>query len=241
MLTMMILGIVMTIVYGVFAQTISAKERVEGRAEEMISARATLSRIGADLTSVRVPAAGRPVSAANAQVTPTPRMGETLLRPQTGLFLGRVRTDQGVAVDDLSFSALVRRPTALTYAASDLGIVHYFVDRSLEDPRARGLYRETIFSLSGDGFDPDKPNLGATTLLLPGVTGFDVRFYDGTQWVEEWDSTDGRSFAPAPFAVQIALTVTNEQGESETYTTAFDLPMMRGLRKPQVAAPTPTP
>ena len=239
-ITLAILGIVMSIVFGVFSQTIAGKEHAEARGDELAAARAVLARVSTDLASVRPTRGGRAATAAAPQATPTPSTDARVFRPELGLFLGRVRTDHGVAVDDLAFSALLRRPTVVTYAASDVGIVHYFVDASSEDPRQRGLYREAIYSLAGDAFDPDKPNLGATMLMLPGVVGLDLRYFDGKDWVDGWDSTDPRNFGPAPFAVQIQLTVTNERGETETYQTAVDLPTVRTLKNPQ-AASTPTP
>jgi len=238
--TLAILGVIMTIVFGVFAQTMAGKEHAEQRGEELAAARAALARITADLGNVRIPGAARRMTAAAPRPTPTPIGDAGLIRPETGLFLGRIRTDHRVAVDDLAFSALLRRPTAITYAASDLGIVHYFVDTSSEDPTQRGLYREAIYSLASESFDPDKPNLGATMLMLPGVVGLDLRYFDGTQWVDGWDSTDTQNFGPAPFAVQIHLTVMNERGEAETYQTAIDLPTMRTLRSSQTST-TPTP
>ena len=236
-ITLAIFGVVMSIVFGVFSQTIAGKEHAEARAEELASARAVLSRIANDLTNVRIAPAPRPVSAAAPQPTPTP--SGALIRPEQGLFLSRVRTDRGVAIDDLAVSASLRRPTALTYAATDLGIVRYFVDTSADDPSQHGLYRETVFSLAGEMFDPDKPNEGGTMLLLPGVVGFDLRFFDGKEWVDGWDSTDSRNFGPAPFAVQMSLTVIDARGGSETYQTAIDLPTIRTVRNPQTVAPTP--
>jgi prepilin-type N-terminal cleavage/methylation domain-containing protein len=237
-ITLAILGIVMAIVFGVFAQTIAAKERAEMRGDELASARAVLARITSDLTSVKIRRVIAPTAANAAPPTPTPRsMDRQTIRPEDGLFLGRVQSDYGVAVDDVAFSTFIRRPTAVTYATSDLAIVHYFVDLSSNDPRHRGkLYREALYSLAGQTYDPDKPDLGASVLLLSGVVELDLRYFDGNDWVDGWDSTDGRNFAPAPYAVQVRMAVMNEQGDVETYETAVDLPTVRNVKNPRVAA-----
>ena len=74
----------------------------------------------------------------------------------------------------------------------------------------------------------------------PGVSGFELRLFDGKDWLPDWNSLDSRNFAPAPYAVEITLTVVNDRGESETFQTAVDVPMARGLRAPRaVAGPTP--
>ena len=45
---------------------------------------------------------------------------------------------------------------------------------------------------------PDKADPANSTLVLPGVTELDLRFFDGQDWIQEWDSNDSRNFAPAP-------------------------------------------
>jgi hypothetical protein len=146
-----------------------------------------------------------------------------------------VRSEGGVPFDDLAFTTILRRPTAVTYAATDLGIVHYFVAPVSYESAVLGLYRETLYSLAGDSFDPDKVNPAAAALILPGITSLDFRFFDGNDWVQEWDSGNLRSFAPAPLAVEITLAVANEEGQVERYATAVDLPMARTLKNPQLA------
>jgi hypothetical protein len=160
--------------------------------------------------------------------------------PDRGLFLGRVRVENGVPLDDVAFTTWLRRPTAITFAATDFGIVHYFVAPLAPESERLGLYRETIYALAGDSFDPDQANPANSTLVLAGVSGFDLRFFDGRDWIQEWDSIDARKFAPAPLAVEVTLGVTNAQGETETYETAIDIPLMRYLQGPRFAArPTP--
>jgi general secretion pathway protein J len=242
MVTLAILGIVLSIVYGVFSQTIAGKELAERRADETSNARAALGRIALDLQSARpqtVATPAPPTPPAGTTPSPTPP-GPTTYVPDRGLFLGRVRTESGVPLDDVAFTTWLRRPTAITFGATDFGIVHYFVARVEPESERLGLYRETIYSLAGDSFDPDKPNLANSTLIIAGVSGFDLRFFDGQDWVQEWDSTDSRNFAPAPLAVEVTLGVTNEQGENETYETAIDVPLVRYLKGPQFGArPTP--
>jgi prepilin-type N-terminal cleavage/methylation domain-containing protein len=242
-ITLAILGVVLMIIYGVFAQTISGKELAERRADESASARSALTRMTQDLQNARATLGVVPGQSQGPApgATPTPRAGGAPKAPSNrGLFLGRVRTEGGVPVDDVAFTTIVRRPAAATFAGADLGIVHYFVAPLDPQSPILGLYRETTFSLSGDEFDPDKANPSNSVLILPGVSGLDYRFFDGNDWVQEWDSTDNRNFSAAPQAVEIALTVTNDAGESERYETAVDLPMIRSVRNPQVVArPTP--
>ena len=230
--TLAILGVVLSIVYGVFSQTLAGKERAERAGENAAAARAALMTITRDLTSLR-PMTGSTGTSSQPNATPSPGAATGPVPIQRGLFLGRVRSEGGIPLDDLAFTAILRRPTAVTFAATDLGIVHYFV-AAAPDSRRRALYRETVFSLTGGAFDPDKPGAENAALLLPGVSEFDLRYFDGKDWVREWNSTDARNFAPAPLGVEVILTVTDDSDESETYETAIDLPMVRAAQTPRV-------
>lgn len=225
--TLAILGVILSIVYGVFAQTISAKEYVEQRGDEAAAARSALARITVDLEAARGVVPTTPSTKGAPAPNPSAAPVSLINLLQNGYFLGRVHTQGGIDFDDMAFSTFLRRPSAITFGAMDLGVVHYFIDKGSEEAGIPSLYRETISSLSGDAFDPDKPHPGATSLILPFVAGLQLRFFDGRDWVNEWDSTNTRNFAPFPLAVEITLTVGNARGETESYVTAIDLPVAR--------------
>ena len=74
------------------------------------------------------------------------------------------------------------------------------------------------------------------------MTELDFRFYDGTDWLQNWDSSDSRKFAAAPVAVEIALSTMDRDGNAQRYVTSVDVPMSRSLKSPQVVGrPTPRP
>ena len=187
-ITLAILGVVLTIIYGVFAQTIAAKELAERRADDDAGARSALTRMTQDLQNARATLSVVPgqSQAPAPGATPAPRAaGSPKALPDRALFLGRVRTDGGVPIDDVAFTTIVRRPAAAAFAGADLGIVHYFIAQLSPQSPILGLYRETTFSLSGEEFDPDKANPASSVLILPGVSGLDYRYFDGKDWLEE--------------------------------------------------------
>lgn len=229
-----LLGILILAVYGVFSRTLEAKEHAETVAAVSASARSVLARIARDLLAV----APRPASTLPVPTpTPTPRGGlpEAV---QQYLFVSRNRGGSGAVADDLAFSAWLPRPASPGRTATDLAVVHYFLASDPANPNRRALFREALPSLSGKIFDPERPDPASTVRLLDGVAGIEFRFYDGRQWVEQWDSTDPRNFAPAPQAVEVSLAVLDERGEPEIFRTAVDLPIVRaaaGLGKAPTA------
>jgi prepilin-type N-terminal cleavage/methylation domain-containing protein len=234
--TLGILGIVLAIVYGVFAQTVAGKQHAERRGDEAAAVRSALLRLTRDLRSARPLAIRQPQSVLRGS-EPSPTATPSGLIPQRGLFLARPHGERGYALDDLAFTAFLHRPTAATIGATDLGIVHYFVAPVSGDSNERALYRETVFSLTGDRFDPDRPQPANTALILPGVVRFEVRSFDGTDWLPEWNSLDPGKFAPAPYAVALTLAVASEGDQTESFETAVEVPMAQGLRTPRVAVP----
>jgi general secretion pathway protein J len=226
MLAVGLLGVVIAIVYGVFARTLAAKEHTEARAAETATARSILNRIERDLLAA-LPGKSSPVP----RPSPTPGVGLPKAVEQY-LFVSRNRTDGGAPFDELSFSALVRRPAGIALSAADLAVIRYFVEADPANPERKVLFRETTYSLSGAIFDPENPNPDSTVRLLDGIAALEFRFFDGREWVQEWDSEDRRNFGPAPQAVEISLALRSDRNEPEVFRTAVDLPIVRAAPLP---------
>src|SRR5262245_9260410 len=111
-ITLAILSVVLTIIYGVFAQTLAAKEYAERRADDAAGARSALTRMTQDLQNARATLSVAPgqSQAPAPGVTPTPRAMGSLKKgpPDRALFLGRVHTEGGVSLDDVAFTTIVR-------------------------------------------------------------------------------------------------------------------------------------
>lgn len=216
--TLAILGVVLLIVYGVFSRTLEAKERVESRVDAMAAARATFQRMQRDLHGMvyRIPTPQQQPGQVNANVTPPPEP----------LFLSRDRTEGGVPFDGLAFTAMLARPVTPTLSATDVATVRYTVLPDPSRPGTLALFRETAFTLSGNEFDRDQPNPQRTVLVLDDVEGLQFRFYDGREWIEEWDSKDPEMRGPAPQAVEISLLLSTGPSQPDVFRTTVDLPMV---------------
>jgi len=98
--------------------------------------------------------------------------------------------------DRLLFTAANAKENWEAKPQSDLSEVEYYIDNDDETP-ARWLVRRT-------DSPPDSRPLegGEIHLVGPRVIGMDVLLYNGTKWVEEWDSSTG-----LPLAVKVSLFV----------------------------------
>lgn len=225
--TLAVLGVVVTIAYGVFARVLEGKQRVEASADEAALARTVLGRITQEL---RAATFGSTKKLAASAGNPVPVGAPTQTAEAAGTPLGFVSQDHtefSTPTDEMAFSTIVRRPVSLAASSSDLGVVHYFL-RADDGRRDRFiLARESLPSLSQDTVDLGEPAVGSSDDLLDNVVGLRLRFYDGEEWLEEWDSNAGRLVGKMPLAVEIWLALEAADGVVASYHTAVDLPVAR--------------
>lgn len=227
--TVGVLGIVVMVAYGVFARVLEAKRITESRAEESAEARTFLGRLTSELRTASLGSRGRGTPGASGRPVP---IGAPSVTPRTaeGAPVGFVsvdRTRASTPQDEIAFSTVVRRPVSLAARASDLGVVHYFL-RPEEGRRDRSvLYRESVPSLSEESIDLASPSAEASHAMLRGVAGLRFQFFDGEEWIEEWNSNEGRLLGRLPLGVRIWVAIEGPDGEVESWHTAVDLPAAR--------------
>lgn len=135
------------------------------------------------------------------------RIVEDLRCAQTGheSFRFRVEDDEidlenfenvSIPNDRLLFTAATSLITWDNHPHSDLSEVEYFIDRDEESP-ARWLVRRSQSP-------PDNKPLegGSVHLIGPRVIGMQIYCFDGSKWLEEWDST-----TELPLALRVILYV----------------------------------
>lgn len=134
---------------------------------------------------------------------------------------------EGVAADPVPndrilFTASNARINWESKPQSDLSEVEYYIDRDDETP-ARWLVRRT-------DTPPDLKPLegGEIHLVGPRVVGMGIEVYDGSKWVEEWDSS-----TELPLAIRVSLYIgpTREtifQNRFESLTASVWLPKGTG-------------
>lgn len=203
-----LLGIIMTFIYSTYATSLSTKEAVEERIDVSRAGHQILSLLSRELES--------------AYVTDQDAQGDFSRQPMT-IFQGSRDTVGGNPMNRLLFTTLahVYVPTGNPEDndfQSDHAEVEYLWNQDLETNAVRLLHRENP-ALS---FVPSQG--GVTYELYDRVRSFQVRYWDGTAWVDEWDST-GRGPQALPYAVDIRFVLATERGAEYTFGALLPLPL----------------
>jgi type II secretion system protein J len=203
-----IFAIVIGAAYTLFESGRNLTSQAEARAELFQTARAALKAIEDDLKGA--------------------------VMPGTAYDTGFIATDSGshekpldkvdfVAVNSHAMISSLKSDAALQAGQKiDLSRVAYWIEPDLNRP-AHGLvrYRQTILSpvTTPTPHDQDIEEMAADIVYL------NLRYYDGTQWLDTWDSTQSSKL---PQSVEVAVHVRSEwrgQESLEKFTTRFYLPV----------------
>lgn len=145
---------------------------------------------------------------------------DTISQDVRSAFTGRkgflVAAEEQAGVFALDCTTLSRRMQRLLYLSesgepanenmSDLAQVAYFAEPAGEEG-AFALYRQEICPplpepLAEEDRDPEQAQLLSKT-----VAALTLRFCDGQDWLDQWDTTESEGTASLPAAVEISLTL----------------------------------
>jgi len=112
---------------------------------------------------------------------------------------------------------------------SDLARVTYFIGQSPEDQNVQSLMRVEVTNLDTQELQDllseiqstspsdEMQEMLRTSILVDNVGGFNVRYFDGTDWVDTWDMEEENGL---PKAVELTLTVTDPNNKEKALTQA---------------------
>jgi len=237
MLAVVILGLVLTTVYGALSRTELSKRTAEERAELYSAGRQAVLRMASDIESALPPPSGDRIYFRGTGAGAVPEMHFVTMN-RGGYGMERVRPGRVLIV--YSLDPLPNRRGQFALRREE-----YLYAAMLAE--ADGI--EQTASFTDEEEDQQAPTAQATYLLdcpdlpnelnLPGgclpVTTLTFRYFDETvgDWREEWDSTIDATFGRLPSAVEIALVLADEDGGEHDFTTIVDLPLARGQPTPQ--------
>ena len=207
----MIFLVVVSASYALFDGGRQLASRGEYHARRFQAARAALRAIESDLKSVF---SGGPYDA--------------------GFIASRDGTDE-LPLDSIEAVAYNNQPKLATPASTtltdpapkefDISRVTYSIDQD-ESTKASGLVRRRV-RLVPEIVTVKDPEEDLEEISAD-VVGLRLRFYDGSDWVETWDSTTARAL---PRLVEVTVHVRGvwrEKVEMESFTTKFFLPAAAG-------------
>jgi general secretion pathway protein J len=203
LLAMAILVVIMSVVYGSFSTAGRNVEQAEAARDETDLARTLLAKLTDDLT--------------NAYFNPKMNMvnpNTSANVNQTILYGKKAETGEGedkMRHDSLSLTTLTnwRKPDSKETELLEVG--YFFKEKP--DGSGYSLYRREKRELSADA-----PPLegGVEYEITDRVEGLQFRYYNGTTWVDEWDT---RTLPGLPKTVELALTFDS----GKVYVTQADV------------------
>lgn len=248
LLAVVILGLVLTTVYGALSRTEDSKRRAEERAELYSAGRQAVLRMANDIEAALPPPSGDRIyfrgTSGNGDA---PEMHFVTMN-RGGYGMQRVRPGRVLIVYSLdplpnrrNLFALRREEYlyAAMLAEAD-GITQQPTALESESEEEQAPTAQATYLLDC----PDVPNeLNLPGMCLPAIS-LTFRYYDETvgDWRDEWDTTGNDAvFGRLPAAVEITLTLADEEGGAHDFSTIVDLPLSRGQPTPGATAASNAP
>lgn len=205
-----VFGIVATIVFGGFSQTMRNREFVEAQSDRAHVIRVAMERMVREISS----------AFASIHVNPNPQ----LVTVRTG-FHGR-REGRGARLDFTSFS---HRRLYRDAHESDQNEIGYFLadHRDADGERHLALVRR-----EQNRIDDDFERGGQTQVLVEDVEEFELSYLDplNLQWKDTWDSTGAeQNRLPCQVRIRLVVPSTRSGRQEEVYTTRAMVPITWAL------------
>lgn len=163
MIAIGIIGMIVSLIYGSFARTAESKDMIERGNDIYHQMRWALDKMEADLSTAYLSTNSKSYS----------------------IFYGVNRdSGSGQPVDELHFTSFNHLKFNPAARESDQCELSYFV---MENPETGEL---TLYRREDASPDEDNTEGGEFYELADGIILFNLRYFDGVDWLDEWDSRD---------------------------------------------------
>jgi general secretion pathway protein J len=197
MLSLAILGFITTIMWGSFSQTVTNKRALEAAQDRLHTVRVALMRMTREIEMAYL------------------SDSENTMGTYRRTFLtGTARTD----VDELMFSSFAHQRLRSGVPEGDTSLISYFGARDPDDRRVTNLMRRETRRLQAE--DPNVMT-GETYVLCPDVARVKFAYWDHKlkTWQTDWNTLNASGAKYLPGHIRITLTVLDERGQEQTYST----------------------
>jgi general secretion pathway protein J len=188
-----VFAILLLSIHGVFYGAWRLRDKTVKTLEAALPMQQTLTIIKRDIANIVVPGG---TFFGELQTTPTTnvvsgQLGQNSTTPGVGAILQGLAspvfyTASGIIDDDLPWGEVEK--------------VFYYLANPTNDARGKDLFRSVTRNLL-----PTIQEQADEQWLISGVQSIFFTFYDGTQWLESWDSTTAPSKLPEAVKMQIRL------------------------------------
>ena len=203
LLAFAILAFITTIIWGTFSQTNIIKKRTEAVQDRSHAARVALMRLSRELEMAFLSDSENPA-----------------VQERRTMFISETQRD----VDELRFSWFGRQRLRTDIPESDTSVIMYYAQTDPDDPSVTNLMRRETRRL--EAVDP-RTIPGESYVLCPGVARLKFSFFDykKKEWREDWSTMGADGLQYLPTHVRIALTIYDEKGREQTYTSSARIMM----------------
>lgn len=207
-----IMGVIMTLIWSTTTQSLRTKDRVEKRDLQFHIGRVALRKLGDDLTVAFLSKAARASTASPEAIAPATEAAAATTAAASGLKTFFVGEDQG-GQDSIKFTSLSHLRLFKNAKESDQCKVMYEVVTSKDDPQVYNLVRR-----EDPWLDETADVKGREMVLISGIKDFDIEYYDSrrNEWMKEWDTQKVDWQSRLPQAVRVRLTFANPEDEEDT-------------------------
>jgi len=190
-----ILVVILAIIYETFNSSMEAYTAVTSRGDAYGQARLMLSRMSEEIGSIYF-------------------SGDN---PNTGL-LGEDKDEDDLPSDSLHFTTLSHVRWVKDSRESELCEVGYYLEADREAEKSFLLRRE---DWNVDGTFEEG---GIPLEVAEAVEGLNFRYYDGEEWVDDWDSKERNGL---PKAIEVVLLMKDPSQSRIIFSTIIPIPLAR--------------
>lgn len=254
-----IFGIVAITVYGTFARTLRSKRLAEEQAELTQEGRSAVARLADELASAFYPeqppglAIFRSLSGGTESM-PLDSIIFTALSSRPAGIYGHDSDQRVISYffpqrRDHGRSRSADRTSGRGPATLDLDAdeaADFFAAFGARRPPILGVNPERLLRREAIMASRDALDTATPTAFLDDVASLALRFYNGSEWLEVWDSEDTATYRRLPRAVAIDLGLYDAAGAIQHFVTAVDLALADPRPAPRSSGagrgtPTPAP
>jgi prepilin-type N-terminal cleavage/methylation domain-containing protein len=207
LMAMAVLGVLLSLLYMTFHQSMAAIAQTEERAEVIQQGRMILERIAGELRGAYLP----------SQQTPSP--------PYIYGLVGKSTKEREYFRDRIDFTACTPPHAVFDAAAGEVAEIGYFLDHA---PGTKGF---TLFRRQDHPGDADLLRGGRTLAVCDRVRGLGFVFFSreavrdkNAEGRREWDTIQGPQRGQLPRRIAIELALEDRRGKVHTFRTQTYLP-----------------